>query len=75
MAGFGRHHRLHEDRFFELAGTLAIEVEFIVDEAQAQQLVELVRAEGVRVFCVQVPARFGIINPDDQDDAEAEALE
>ena len=30
MAGFGRHHVLHESTFFELAGTLTVEVEFIV---------------------------------------------
>jgi len=30
MAGFGRHHVLHETSFFELAGSVAIEVEFIV---------------------------------------------
>jgi len=29
MAGFGRHHVLHESKFFELAGTLAVEVEFL----------------------------------------------
>ncbi|TLY88376.1 MAG: DUF190 domain-containing protein [Gammaproteobacteria bacterium] len=32
MAGFGRHHVLHESHFFELAGTLTVEVEFIVTE-------------------------------------------
>ena len=30
MAGFGRHHKLSEAKFFELAGSLAVEVEFIV---------------------------------------------
>ncbi len=34
MAGFGRHHVLHEARFFELAGTLTVEVEFIVTEEE-----------------------------------------
>jgi len=34
MAGFGRHHMLHEARFFELAG-LTVEVEFIVTDAEA----------------------------------------
>ena len=27
MAGFGRHHVVHESHFFELAGTLTVEVE------------------------------------------------
>ena len=32
VAGFGRHHVLHEERFFELAGTVTVEVEFIVTD-------------------------------------------
>jgi PII-like signaling protein len=36
MAGFGRHHMLHEARFFELAGTLTVEVEFIVTESETR---------------------------------------
>ncbi|MGH8276063.1 MAG: DUF190 domain-containing protein, partial [Steroidobacteraceae bacterium] len=40
MAGFGRHHVLHESRFFELAGALAVEVEFIVTDEEAHQLLE-----------------------------------
>ena len=41
MAGFGRHRVLHESTFFELAGTLTVEVEFIVTDAEAQQLLQL----------------------------------
>lgn len=61
MAGFGRRHVLHEERFFELAGTVTIEVEFIVTDAEAQQLVDLVRRENLPLFYAQIPARFGII--------------
>ena len=64
MAGFGRHHVLHEDQFFELAGTLTVEVEFIVTEAETQQLLELLHRENVRAFYALIPARFGVINPD-----------
>jgi uncharacterized protein len=67
MAGFGRHHVLHESRFFELAGTLTVEVEFIVTEEQAQRLLQLVRGEKIRLFYASVPAHFGIINPDSGD--------
>jgi hypothetical protein len=41
MAGFGRHHLLHEAHFFELAGTLTVEIEFIVTDAESHQLLEL----------------------------------
>jgi uncharacterized protein len=70
MAGFGRHHVLHESTFFELAGTLTVEVEFIVSDAEAQQLLQLVRAARIRLFYACVPALFGVINPDSTDPAE-----
>jgi PII-like signaling protein len=64
MAGFGRHHVLHEDHFFELAGSLTVEVEFIVTEAEAQQLLDLITREKLRIFYAHIPARFRILNPD-----------
>ena len=64
MAGFGRHRVLHEEHFFELAGSLTVEVEFIVDDEEAQRLLELVETERIRVFYAQTPARFGTLNPD-----------
>jgi uncharacterized protein len=64
IAGFGKHHMLHEARFFELAGTLTIEVEFVVNDAEAQQLLDLVHREKLRVFYARVPAEFGIVDPD-----------
>jgi uncharacterized protein len=67
MAGFGRHHVLHESRFFELAGTLTVEVEFIVSDEEAQRLLKLVEAEKVRLFYACVPALFGVLNPDPAD--------
>jgi len=72
MAGFGRHHVLHEDHFFELAGSLTVEVEFIVTDEEVKRLLELVRAEKVRVFYALIPAQFGILNPD-ADDPPTEA--
>ena len=62
MAGFGRHHVLHEDHFFELAGSLTVEVEFIVTDEEAERLLERVRQEKVRVFYAHIPARFGVLN-------------
>src|SRR5215475_6173812 len=62
MAGFGRHHVLHESTFFELAGTLTVEVEFIVTDTEAEQLLQRVQTTGIRVFYARVPATFGVIN-------------
>jgi PII-like signaling protein len=67
MAGFGRHHHLHEDHFFELAGTLTVEVEFIVTDQEAQRLLEWLRQQRVRAFYAQLPVRFGVLNPDQDD--------
>lgn len=67
MAGFGRHHVLHEAHFFELAGTLTVEVEFIVTPEEAQRLLDLLHKEKIRLFYAQIPARFGVINPDTVD--------
>ena len=67
MAGFGRHHVLHEARFFELAGTLTVEVEFIVTQDEADKILELLHREKVRLFYAYVPVRLGVINPDASD--------
>jgi uncharacterized protein len=67
MAGFGRHHVLHEDHFFELAGSLTVEVEFIVTDQEAEHLLDLLKDERVRAFYAYIPARFGILNPDAED--------
>ena len=67
MAGFGRHHALHEARFFELAGSLTIEVEFLASAEEVQRLLDLLHREKVRLFYAYTPASFGVINPDASD--------
>lgn len=67
MAGFGRHHVLHESHFFELAGTLTVEVEFLVTDEEANQLFALLHEQKIRLFYARVPALFGVINPDAAD--------
>jgi PII-like signaling protein len=63
VAGFGSHHVVHENTFFELAGTLTVEVEFIVTDEEASQLIEHVRAANIRLFYARLPAQFDVINP------------
>lgn len=75
MAGFGRHHQLHEARFFELAGSLTVEVEFLVTQAEADKLLDLLTREKVRLFYAFTPASFGVINPDRADAPTAPAAE
>ncbi|HTT13945.1 MAG TPA: hypothetical protein VMG60_24020 [Burkholderiaceae bacterium] len=63
LAGFGRHHVMHEDRFIELGGSLIVEIEFIVSDAEKKQILDLVKVEKVRPFYAEIPARFGELGP------------
>jgi len=67
MAGFGRHHVMHEEHFFELAGSLTVEVEFIVNDDEAQRLLALIEKENIRIFYARIPAQMGVINPGKED--------
>jgi PII-like signaling protein len=60
MAGYGRDRVLHEERFFELAGTVTIEVEFVVTDDESRGLLEQVEAAGLRLFHASIPVRFGV---------------
>ena len=61
LAGFGRHHHLHVDHFFELAGTWTIAVQFVVADDDAARLLALVGGEKLKLFYAQMPARFGVV--------------
>jgi PII-like signaling protein len=60
IAGFGRHGKLHEEAFFELAGDLPVELEFLVGDDQAEQVLALLKAHNLRLFYVKMPAEYGI---------------
>lgn len=63
MAGFGRHHVVHERKFFELAESQILMVEFLVSDAEAQELLSLVHQEKLRLFYAYIPAHFSMIDP------------
>jgi PII-like signaling protein len=67
MAGFGRHHILKEEKFFDLSGSQVIEIEFVVTDQEAQQLLNLVHREKTSLFYAYFPASFGAINLDSSD--------
>src|SRR5207237_6816569 len=64
IAGFGRHGVLHEQHFFELAGDLTVEGEFIVSEDDAQRLLELIKREKLPIFYAKFAAEFGTLTGD-----------
>lgn len=61
IAGFGRHGELRE-HFFELAGDLPVNVEFVVSDDEAQRLLRRVKEEGIPVFYFMMPAEFEMLN-------------
>lgn len=61
IAGFGRHGRMHEETFFELAGELAVKVEFILEDALAEKLLDGLRARNVKVLYVRHEVSSGVI--------------
>ena len=65
FAGYGRHGVMHEQHFFELAGDLTVEVEFLLADPQADALLAKLRAEGVRVVYARTRAEFGMIRGKD----------
>lgn len=60
IAGFGRHGILSEQHFFELAGQSTVMLEFIVSQAQADALVELVRGQSPPVFHVRCAVEYDL---------------
>lgn len=63
-AGFGRHGRMHEETFFELAPELPVEVGFALTEEEADKLLDAVRAEGLKLFYTRSPVEFGVTGED-----------
>ena len=64
IAGFGSHGRIHEQRFFELAGDLTVQVDFLVSDEDADKLLDLFRRENIHVVFARLEAEIGIINAD-----------
>ncbi|MEO8802048.1 MAG: DUF190 domain-containing protein [Rudaea sp.] len=60
IAGFGRHGVIHEQHFFELAGDLTVRVDFVVSDADADRLLELVNSEKQSIFYARLATEFGV---------------
>ena len=59
IAGYGRHGRLHEETFFELAGEMPVQVEFVLVAEQADALIGAVRAARLNLFYVRYAVESG----------------
>lgn len=60
IAGYGRHGRLHEQHFFELAGDLTVQVGFAVKEADADLLLESLARDKLEIFYLRLPVEMGV---------------
>jgi PII-like signaling protein len=60
IAGFGRHGMMHEEGFFELAGNLPVQLEFIVSDVQADQLLAMIKSAGLNLVFARMPVEFGL---------------
>ena len=61
IAGFGRHGRLHDESFFELAGELPVQVELILDTTLADKLLGALRAHKLKLFYVRYAVESGVL--------------
>lgn len=61
IAGFGRHGKLHEEHFFELAGDVSVEVGFALTEDDAQRFLAHLAGEALEMFYIQVPLEMGVV--------------
>jgi uncharacterized protein len=60
IEGFGRHGVLNSHHFFELGGTLTIEVEFVLTDDIADRLLASLDQENVNIVYARCPAQFGV---------------
>ena len=59
IAGYGRHGILHEQGFFELAGSLPVQLEFLVTDEQARALLDVLREERLDLVYALQDVEFG----------------
>lgn len=59
LAGFGRHGR-RDAGFFELAGELPVVVEFFVEAAMADRILQAVADAGLELVYARLPAELGV---------------
>ena len=61
IAGYGRHGRMHEEHFFELAGDLSVEVGFALGDEDAKRLLDHLAAEKLGMFYIRLPIEMGVV--------------
>ena len=61
IAGYGRHGHMHEDTFFELAGELPVQVEFVMPAEKADAFLAALRGSRLNLFYVKYGVESGVL--------------
>src|SRR5688500_14811089 len=61
IAGYGRHGKLHEEHFFELAGDVSVEVGFALTDEEGRRLLDHLAGEKLKLFYIKVPLEMGVV--------------
>ncbi|HVK54382.1 MAG TPA: DUF190 domain-containing protein [Burkholderiales bacterium] len=59
ISGYGRHKRLHEETFYELASDLPVEVVFVLTQDQSDKLLQLIASNGLSLLYVKDKVKWG----------------
>lgn len=59
IAGYGRHGSHHDESFFELAGELPIQVEFVLDAQLADEYIAMLQPHHLNLFYVRYSVDVG----------------
>jgi uncharacterized protein len=59
LAGFGRHHVMLSERFFELGSDVPVEVAFAVTREEGERLIALLKKEKLNLFYVLSEVEWG----------------
>ncbi len=61
IAGYGRHGHMHEETFFELAGELPVQVEFVLSAEKADALLAAIRQHKLNLHYVRYAVESGTV--------------
>jgi len=61
IAGYGRHGQMHDESFFELAGELPIQVEFVLDTELADKFIAMLQSHQLNLVYMRYSVTSGYL--------------
>lgn len=62
IAGYGRHGKMHEEHFFELASNVPLQVILIAEKVKIHQFIEKLKLENVPIFYMFSECDYGVLS-------------